>query len=136
VFCAIIRSMVKYEKNTKRRLLYLVAAIIWGAIIFYLSSIPSLASGLPSWQDFILRKLAHVAVFFMFTFLIAKSLDSTQRHYLLFAIIAGIFYAFIDELHQLYTPGRVGAAQDILIDTFGVFLAMWFYVKKQKNLFD
>ena len=128
--------MLNNQDHNKIRLLYLLAAIIWGGIIFYLSSIPSLASGLPSWQDFILRKIAHVAVFFMFTFLLAKSLNSTKRYYLLFVIVAGVFYAFIDELHQLGVAGRTGAPQDILIDTFGVFLAIWFYIKSQKNLFN
>jgi len=68
--------MLNNQDHNKIRFLYLLATIICGVIIFYLSSIPNLVSGLPGWQDFILRKLAHVAVFFMFTFLLAKSFNS------------------------------------------------------------
>lgn len=122
--------------NTQTRLLYLLTTILWAVFIFYLSSIPDLKSSLPSSQDFILRKMAHIFVFFMFAYLLAHSLDSTQRPYLLFVIFAAILYAFIDELHQMNVDGRFGSEADILIDSFGVFLAVFVYIKKQKGLFD
>lgn len=121
---------------TQQRFLYLLAAVSWGLFIFYLSSIPDLASGLPSLQDFILRKLAHIFVFALLVYLLAKSLNSTQRHYLLFVIIAGITYALIDEIHQLGVPGRAGQATDILIDTFGVFIGVAIFIQRQKGLFE
>lgn len=122
--------------NTQTRLLYLLATILWAGMIFYLSAIPDLNSGLPTWQDLILRKVAHIFVFFMFAYLLAHSLNSTQRPYLLFVVMAAILYAFIDEAHQLNVVGRQGSPTDILIDSVGVFLAVFIYIKKQKNLFD
>lgn len=122
--------------NTQTRLLYLLATILWAGMIFYLSSIPDLSSGLPTWQDLILRKVAHIFVFFMFAYLLAHSLNSTQRPYLLFVVMAAILYAFIDEAHQLNVVGRQGSPTDILIDSVGVFLAVFIYIKKQKGLFD
>jgi len=122
--------------NTQTRLLYLLTTILWAGLIFYLSSIPDLKSSLPSTQDLILRKIAHIFVFFMFAYLLAHSLDSTQRPYLLFVILAAILYAFIDELHQMNVAGRQGNEVVILIDSLGVFLAVFVYIKKQKNLFD
>lgn len=121
---------------THRRFFYLLAATIWGAFIFYLSSIPDLTSGLPTMQDLILRKVAHVFVFAVLVYLLAKSLNSVQRHYLLFVIIAGITYALIDEIHQLGVVGRAGQATDILIDTFGVFVGTAIFIQKQKGLFE
>lgn len=128
--------MIISQENKKICIFYLVATIIWAGFIFYLSSIPDLASGLPTWQDMVLRKLAHVAVFFVFAYLLAKTLDSVKRPALLFVIMAGIAYAWFDEWHQSFVPGRIGAPQDILIDTVGVFLGVWWYQKRQKNLFD
>ncbi len=122
--------------TTQQRFLYLLASALWGVFIFYLSSIPDLASGLPSLQDFILRKLAHIFVFALLVYLLAKSLNSTQRHYLLFVIIAGITYALIDEIHQLGVVGRAGQATDILIDTFGVFIGVAIFIQRQKGLFE
>ncbi|MCB9802842.1 VanZ family protein [Candidatus Nomurabacteria bacterium] len=120
----------------QRRLLFLLAAAIWGGFIFYLSSVPNLASGLETWQDLILRKLAHVTVFAILTYLVARSLNSTQRHYLLFVVLAIIFYAFTDEFHQMSVIGRSGQATDILIDSLGVFLGVFLFIKQRKNLFD
>jgi len=122
--------------NTQTRLLYLMATILWASLIFYLSSIPDLRSGLATWQDLILRKAAHVFVFFMFAYLLAHSLNSTQRPYLLFVIMAAVLYAFIDEVHQLNVVGRQGSSTDILVDSVGVFLAVFIYIKKQKGLFN
>ena len=128
--------MIVSQENKKIRIFYLIAAIIWAGFIFYLSSIPDLASGLPVWYDLVLRKLAHIAVYLVLSFLLAKSFNSVKRHYLLFVIIAGITYAWIDELHQSFISGRVGHIQDILFDTIGVFFGIWIYLKVQKNLFD
>lgn len=50
----------------KRQLLFLLLAALWGYLIFYLSATPDLSSGLPPSYDFILRKLAHIFVFFGF----------------------------------------------------------------------
>lgn len=122
--------------NTQTRLLYLLATILWAGLIFYLSSIPDLRSGLPTWQDLILRKAAHIFVFFMFAYLLANSLNSTQRHYLLFVVMASVLYAFIDELHQLSVIGRQGSSTDILLDSVGVFLAILIYIQTHKGIFD
>jgi len=130
------KKMIISQGNIKTRIFYLIATIIWAGFIFYLSSIPDLASGLPSWQDLVLRKLAHIAVFFIFAYLLAKTLNSVKRPALLFVIMAGVAYALFDEWHQSFVPGRMGVPQDILIDTIGVFLGVWGYQKRQKNLFD
>ncbi len=119
--------------NTQTRLLYLLATLLWAGLIFWLSSIPDLKSGLDSSQDLVLRKIAHVFVFFMFTYLLAHSLNRTQRHYLLFVAASAILYAFIDELHQLNVPGRLGSPKDILIDSIGVFLALFIYIRNKKK---
>ena len=111
----------------KKQLLFLLLAALWGYLIFYLSDTPDLATTLPYKYDFILRKLAHVFVFLVLTYLVAASLDSQQRHYLLFVIIAAIVYAFVDELHQTFVQGRVGSGRDILVDSVGVYLGVWLY---------
>ncbi|MBT4516702.1 MAG: VanZ family protein [Candidatus Komeilibacteria bacterium] len=111
----------------KKQLLFLLLAALWGYLIFYLSDTPELATDLPYKYDFILRKLAHIFVFMVLTYLIASSMDSQQRHYLLFVIVAAIVYAFVDELHQVFVQGRVGSGQDILVDSIGVYLGVWLY---------
>ena len=115
------------HKRQKQQIIFFVLAILWGLLIFYLSSTPDLSSGLPSMYDLILRKGAHVVVFMILTYLIASSFDSCNRCYLLFVIIVAIAYAFIDELHQVFVVSRSGSPMDIVIDSVGVYFGVWLY---------
>lgn len=115
------------SSKQKKQLLFLLLAALWGYLIFYLSNTPDLVSGLPYQYDFILRKLAHIFVFFVLTYLIASSLDSQERYYLLFVIVAAIVYALVDEVHQSFIRGRVGSGRDILVDSIGVYFGVWLY---------
>jgi len=117
----------------KKQFLFLLLAALWGYFIFYLSNTPDLASDLPYQYDFILRKLAHIFVFFVLTYLVASSLDSQTRPYLLFVIIAAIVYALVDEVHQTFVQGRVGSSHDILVDAVGVYLGIWLYKMRPPN---
>lgn len=107
--------------------MFLLLAALWGGFIFYLSAQPDLKSGFPPSYDFILRKLAHMFVFGILTYLIAGSLEKDQRPYLLFVVVAALTYALIDELHQSFVPGRYGSPKDILIDSVGVYFGVWAY---------
>ncbi len=86
----------------------------WAGLIFALSSIPDLGTGLGGW-DLVLRKLAHAAEYAV---LGALLLRATQRAGLAFTL--GVLYAASDELHQVLVPGRQGAFVDVAIDAVGV----------------
>ena len=88
--------------------------VAWAALIFALSSIPSLGTGLGSW-DLVLRKLAHATEFAILAALLVRALGRPGL-----AIALGIAYAVSDELHQSFVPGREGAPVDVLIDSVGV----------------
>lgn len=94
----------------------LVAA--WAAVIFGLSGIPDLGTGLGGW-DLVLRKLAHVAEY---AILGALLLDALRRPGV--ALALGVAYAATDELHQHFVPGRRGAPLDVLVDAVGVALGV------------
>ena len=87
---------------------------LWAVVIFALSSVPSLSTGLGFW-DLVLRKLAHLAEYAILGSLLARALG---RPWL--AILLGSFYAVSDEIHQTFVPGRVGAPLDWALDTVGV----------------
>ena len=112
------------SRQDKKQLVYFFSAIIWGTLIFYLSSLPNLDSGFPFFYDLILRKLAHIFVFFVLTYLVAKSLNNARRLHLWFIIIAIVYYSFIDEIHQANIITRHGNYLDILIDSVGIFLGI------------
>ena len=92
--------------------------MVWAGLIFALSSIPDLGTGLEEW-DFTLRKLAHAAEFALLGFLLVRATGSLG-----WSIAGGIAYAISDELHQHFVPGRLGAAGDVVIDSVGVVVGV------------
>jgi VanZ family protein len=101
-----------------RRLLWTwLPVLAWAGVIFALSSIPGLGTGLGYW-DLVLRKLAHLAEFAILGALLARALPE------LHAFLAGIGYAAFDEIHQHFVPGRAGTLRDVAIDSVGVLLGV------------
>jgi VanZ family protein len=88
--------------------------LVWAGVIFALSSVPDLGTGLGGW-DLVLRKIAHAAEFAVLGALLVRA---TGRPGLAFAL--GVLYAASDELHQSFVPGRMGSPIDVAIDAVGV----------------
>ena len=95
--------------------------VLWAALIFALSSIPSLSTGLGTW-DLVFRKLAHATEYAVLGALLYRATMSEAGAFLL-----GVAYAVTDEIHQTLVPGREGAVIDVGIDALGVAagLALW-----------
>ena len=88
----------------------------YAAAIFALSSIPSLSSGLGTWDE-VLRKCAHVTEYAILGFLLLRALGRELP-----ALLVGIAYAATDELHQHFVAGRHASPVDVLIDTVGLVI--------------
>ena len=95
--------------------------VLWAGLIFTLSAIPGLGTGLGTW-DLVLRKLAHAAEFGVLGALLYRAL---RREPL--AILLGSAYAATDEVHQAFVSGRPGSPLDWLIDTAGVVAGVLLY---------
>jgi VanZ family protein len=93
--------------------------IVWAAVIFTFSSIPSLGTGLGTW-DTVLRKGAHMTEYAILGLLLLRALG---RELPAFAI--GIAYAISDELHQHFVRGRHASPIDVLIDTVGLAIGIF-----------
>ncbi len=106
----------------ERRLLYILATLIWMGVIFYLSGIPDLKSQLPTILDWILRKLAHLTEYAILFYLLWRSLDGIRFRTAAVFVIT-ILYAVSDEFHQGSVAGRTPSGSDVLIDAAGMFLA-------------
>ncbi len=94
--------------------------VAWAGLIFALSSIPGLGTGLGIW-DLVLRKLAHATEFAVLGFLLARAVP------LLPAFVLGVLYAVSDEVHQAYVAGRHGAPLDVAVDAVGVLVGLAAY---------
>jgi len=92
--------------------------VVMAAIIFAFSSIPSLSSGLGTW-DLVLRKLAHLTEYAVLGAVLQRALARPGV-----AILVGGLYATTDEFHQHFVRGRHGAWYDVVIDTVGVTIGV------------
>ena len=104
--------------------------IFWALLIFYVSSISSLRT--PDIGFSPSDKLAHIVEFGIFGFLLQRSFvawrgPSVQVYILVFII--GVAYAGLDEVHQLFVPGRQGDWGDWVADSLGVGLSQTLYWK-------
>ena len=97
--------------------------VLWAGVIFAFSSIPSLTSGLGTW-DLVLRKCAHAAEYAL---LGALLLRATGRAWI--AVALGSAYALTDDLDKHFVDGRVGSPVDWAIDTAGVAAGVLLYAR-------
>jgi VanZ family protein len=100
----------------------------WAALIFALSSVPDLGTGLGGW-DLVLRKLAHTAEYAILGALLVRA---TGRVGLAFAL--GCLYAISDEIHQVFVTGRHGSPIDVAIDAVGIAvgIGLWQSVRTRR----
>jgi VanZ family protein len=96
------------------RLALWAPVLVWAVVIFTLSSIPSLSTGLGTW-DLVLRKLAHLVEFAILGALLFRALRREPA-----AVALGAAYAATDEIHQAFVTGREGSPFDWLVDVVGV----------------
>jgi len=85
--------------------------------MFFFSSKTDLPSGETIQSDFLLKKLAHVFEYAILTLLWVFALGQKGLGR---AIIYSLIFAFTDEIHQLFIPGRTGKLRDVGIDFFGI----------------
>lgn len=108
---------------TAARLNVWLPVILWAGVIFTLSAIPSLGTGLGTW-DVVLRKLAHVAEYGVLGALLQRALGREPL-----ALLLGSAYAVTDEIHQTFVAGRQGSPLDWLVDTLGVVAGVLLYAR-------
>jgi VanZ family protein len=75
-----------------------------------------------------IRKLAHVAVYFIFGILLFRAFrggeeERSNWRYVFSSLLVIVLYAASDEFHQSFFSTRTASLLDIVIDTFGGFLA-------------
>lgn len=92
--------------------------VLWAGVIFALSSVPDLGTGLGTW-DTVLRKLAHIAEYAILGGLLLRAMRSAPA-----ALFFASAYAVTDEVHQTFVRSRHGSPVDWLIDTAGAALGV------------
>lgn len=144
---------------TKKQITSYVLLAFWMIVIFILSNQPSDISsknsigaindvlsvfGVSANKDLmdvlneVGRSFMHGFVFFVLGILSYRSfLISKFKKPFLLAINLSFGYALLDEIHQLFVPGRAFQGSDLLIDFIGAFLGIYLLSKitsKKGNL--
>ncbi len=141
-------------KINKNKYLNIVLVLVWLIIIFLFSSqvatesselsgriVNSIAPVAPeiikSSLTFLVRKSAHIFLYFVLGILTANFLASYKLKAKLVYIYSLIFvfvYAITDEIHQLFVAGRSGEVRDVLIDTIAGAVSIALYLGLRKLL--
>jgi len=120
--------------------------IAWCFLIFYFTSSP-LATGSSTAEiiaentslshngveivNVIFRKYAHLTAFGILAILFLRAMLPSRRTYLPAWAFATL-YAFSDEWHQAFVPGRSASFRDVMLDSVGalIFLATYYVIKR------
>ena len=100
-------------------------AMLWMAAIFISSSTPS--SDLPSFGswDYVVRKGGHILGYAVLALVYRRGLGWKQNQSAAAWILA-VLYAFLDEFHQSFVPGRHPSLVDVLLfDGGGGAAGLW-----------
>jgi len=108
------------------RNLFLLCAIVWAGVIFYLSHLPGVdVPPLFFGND----KLLHASVFGILGFLTLGAMKTTVDDYRVFqpllAVVLVSVYGVLDEFHQHFVPGRSPDIYDVIADALGGMLGVW-----------
>ena len=111
------------------RFLKWLPALMWAAVIFYLSAQAHAphVSNKPGVQ-YVVQKCGHAVEYGILAILISRPLRSSHRfplhRALVLAVILSGTYAASDEWHQSFVPGRSALFSDVVIDTAGAAITM------------
>ena len=109
---------------------YLLPTIIIAIAIFLVSHQPNLQ--LPETGIDFFDKLLHIIAYLIFGITINYAIVGLKpgietRKAFIILLVVGSVYAFSDELHQYYVPGRDADIIDFLADLVGILLSFFFY---------
>jgi VanZ family protein len=123
-------SGLRGKSRNTTRIVAVIAAILWAALIFTLSAIPG--SGYPAHPGF-LNYIAHFGEYLIFGVLLTIAFNAPKRALWIAAVIALVIaslYGVSDEVHQLFVEGRSSDPIDWLTDTAGAMIGVvgtiWF----------
>jgi len=107
-----------------------IPAILWMAVIFFLSSIPG--KDIPKVPIPHFHKIVHFIEYAILGMLLMRALLYSNLNVNSFrlsiaSVIIIIFFAFFDEWHQTFVPDRSGEFEDVLSDTIYSIVGVCLY---------
>lgn len=103
----------------KEKIKLWLPVILWAGVIFFFSSMALNKPAPFSWADFIFKKTCHVGEYAILYWLVWRTNKSFKLSLLLV-----VLFAFSDEWHQTFVPGREGTLRDVGFDSIGSLLSL------------
>ena len=121
------------EKNKLLSFMFVVLLLIE---IFYFSTLTggtgTAAGG--NWPG----RIYHFSVFFLLTFFLfifIKGKKKINSKYIFIVLLFAFLFGVLDEIHQIFVPGRDASFRDIFTNSLGMFCAILacFYASKKNE---
>jgi VanZ family protein len=128
--------LFEYLEQRKIWLVYLPLVLYW-IVLFTATTLPG--NQLPDLH--LSDKIEHFSAFFILAVMLNLALIFQRKSFIIFkyaalvTIIITLSYGAVDELHQLFIPGRSADIRDWLADSTGVILGV-FILNLVKSLFN
>ena len=128
--------MFEYLEQRKIWLVYLPLVLYW-IVLFTATTLPG--NQLPDLH--LSDKIEHFSAFFILAVMLNLALIFQRKSFIIFkyaalvTIIITLSYGAVDELHQLFIPGRSADIRDWLADSTGVILGV-FILNLVKSLYN
>lgn len=127
------------KKIIKKLSSFKFIALLYAVIIFVSSSLPQLT--LPHLGFTLEDKVYHFLEYSVFSFLLflafsRSKTDFLKKNLFLFSSLIGIIYAYSDEFHQRFVPGRTYDLYDFAADCLGIILIqaiLWGYLRQKRS---
>jgi VanZ family protein len=130
---------VGFDRFNQATLRQWIPVIVWGALIFYLSTsafsasntskyidpflkwlIPGITIGAIDTGHMLIRKSAHFTEYAVLFWLLIRG-PMAARPYM--ALMLCVAYALSDEGHQIFVPGRTASLFDVALDSSGALFS-------------
>ncbi|MCL5004257.1 MAG: VanZ family protein [Patescibacteria group bacterium] len=111
--------------------------LVWAALIFLGSSLPSVHASRNSVVDFVVHKSVHLfeygVLYLLYYLSVARNFWEIEKKKVFYGLFFVFLYGVTDEFHQRFVPGRGSHAVDVLIDTLGGFLGfvLWKFLRQR-----
>jgi len=127
-------ALSKTQSRSAKIKTYIFFHLPWqllALLIFILSSISN--DDLPALAFHVSDKLSHFVVFGIFSILLYRSLIRAESNLIRlnafkFSVLFSSLYGALDEIHQLFVPGRFASVGDWIADSLGIIL-LFLYIK-------
>ncbi|MDA3837293.1 MAG: VanZ family protein [Nanoarchaeota archaeon] len=107
----------------------IVITTIIAITIFIFSELPQETLNIPTSKFISLSTIYHFTIFAALAFFLIIILNKKIA-----TLLITTAYAILDEVHQIFTPGRFPGIEDIIVDIIGIIIGIGLYYLLRKRL--